>query len=69
MPSNQEIDKKWINLPNLENKDSFSLIVNDWKFVQQALERAVSPVSINYLSCCKISRSRILRSIKRFYYI
>ena len=46
MPPNQEIDKKWINLPNLENKDSFHLRGNDWQFVQKALERAVSPVSI-----------------------
>lgn len=46
IPPNQEVDKKWINLPNLEHKNFFSLRGEDWQFIQQALERAISPVSM-----------------------
>ena len=45
-PLDQEVDQKWINLPDKGQKDSFFIRGSDWQFIQQALERAISPVSI-----------------------
>ncbi|MBR3571316.1 MAG: hypothetical protein IKL15_01445 [Mycoplasmataceae bacterium] len=65
-PPDQEIDKKWINLPNLENKNSFHLRGGDWQFIQQALERAISPVSIIIYHVVKYQEVEFWDQLKDF---
>ena len=42
-PKDQMLNKKFINIPNIDNKNELEVRGNDWKKLQGALERAISP--------------------------